>query len=316
MRSVVMKLVTADRSPDGTAASRSQRARRRQSIRSARDGLVPERDGRAGGGRGRSGRRVRSRVHLPEDQGRAGRQAGDEDHDAGSPQRPLRGQPEGRLDQERVGKERGERSGVAQGVEPVGVAGSPSAARMAASQELSSGVVAVISRAGAPIVTRRIQTRLTTAGRPTSRRSPIRTGARTRRPRLPAPARHGRSPRDEARATWPTRAHRHSRPEHGLEEEEHGGPHRRRAAERRQRQPSDQRLHREQEERRQRDRGREHGQCQRGGPRTSAQGAAHSPVADPLSNRRHRSMVPGHRRSGHGPVGPSAPDRWSGVISP
>ena len=136
--------------------------------------------------------------------------------------------------------------------------GWPSADRIAANHELSSGVVAVIRSAGAPIVTKRIQTRFTTAGSPTSRRSPIRAGAASRA--ATASTREDDVDDRPAAGAEPRRrqvAVGVADEEHRLEEEQDRGPDRGRPAERRQGQPADQRLDREEQERRQRDRRRE-----------------------------------------------------------
>jgi hypothetical protein len=74
MRSVVMKFVTADSSPDGTAASSSQRARRPQPIepdrfggwnRDSRRCAAPQPDEPVGG-RARHGRRDSRREPPPD----------------------------------------------------------------------------------------------------------------------------------------------------------------------------------------------------------------------------------------------------------
>jgi hypothetical protein len=120
-----MYVVTALSSPEGTAARRNQRTRRGQSIgRAAVAGVVdagaivaaapvapiaPVAPRRPPGA-------VRPRP------GRTGNDREAERDEADRPDAALGGQPEPRLDQERVGEESGERAGVAQGVQPVAVA--------------------------------------------------------------------------------------------------------------------------------------------------------------------------------------------------
>ena len=112
-----MKVVTAFSRPDGTAARRSHVPRRRQVMRRRTGRDTTERLGRISARAdeaGQAGVPVRPRGAAPD------RERKDDEPDC--PHAALGRQPEPRLDDERVGEQRQERPGVAQGIEPVRVA--------------------------------------------------------------------------------------------------------------------------------------------------------------------------------------------------
>ena len=264
-----MNVVTAESSPEGTAASRSQRPRRAQPTaghsrcrlrRVSR--LQPLRD------RGRDGRGAR-----PDRRDRARRRDG-EKHDqhpvADRPDPALRTEPEARFDQHGIGEEGEQRAAVAERVEPVGITcGLALASRLEpAAQERR----------------RRRQDERRQADHDEQDPNEIEDRGHGLHAQVGHPSRGNEQRQDrESRQHEVQRRPPDAQPGHrqmpvqvpdqqdSLEEEQHGRPDRGRPSEDRQDQPPDQRLHAEQEERRQPDRQREweggakHGTCERSG---------------------------------------------------
>ena len=166
MRSVVTKFVTADRSPEGTAARSSQRARRRHVIDSLSTAAT-------------------AAAVLAVDEGVVDRRTSQAQP---SRQATSTATPAVQIPRWAVSPRAGSiRNGYASRAanEPAllsaysqyGSAGRSSATRTALNQVLSSGVVAVIRRAGAPTSSARITRRFTTAGAAGSRSSATVAGA-------------------------------------------------------------------------------------------------------------------------------------------
>ena len=283
MRSVVMKFVTADRSPDGTAASSSHRPRRPQPIEPVRAAEAASRAGTDTAALAAAGRDP-----LADEPGTGG-QAADENRHPDRPDRALGGQTERRLDEERVGEQGGERPRVAQGVEPVRV----------------GGLTVGRSDRGEPRA-QQWRGRGDQQGRGADREDQdpdeVDDG---RQPDVAQVADAGggeRQGRDSQQRQDHVDDGPTARPEargrqvaigvadeqDRLEEEQDGGPDRGRAAERRQRQPADQGLDREQQERRQGDRRREDRQDGRREADQRARGSARHGRLDAFGVGRHR----------------------------
>ncbi len=246
-----MNVVTADSSPDGIAARSSHRPRRGQVIGWERSTTSV------------TAVAARLRRHG-QDLGRRDSEQGDEQAIADHPDRALLGKPERRLDEQRVGQQGEQRPAVAECIEPVRVAAAiagPDGLEPARDQrrgrrqherrqpdEQEQDPDEVDDRGDRGVA------QIGDDGRADEQADQGQTGEEEveRRTRDPQPG--------DRQVTVGV-----AREQDRLEEEQHGRPHGRRPAEDRQDETADERLHAEQQERRQADgHGEERGRGDRG----------------------------------------------------